>query len=196
MVKTTLSQKSIQSHPISLRMLFSQICEKTQRHRCILEGQNPSLIIGDSDYLLPFVLEEQIEEQTQCGLFPLYPPPTPSATHANLYSSSLKVVNLQKSGKSSSKAEALLFNPLVTKILIKSSALKRVSHAERKSQSVASCIAQDWERKTATARREASPHRGNEIDTRPSEQKGMPALRSDEKEKNVAAKGDQLYTWT
>jgi hypothetical protein len=124
-------------------MLFSQICEKTQRHRCILEGQNPSLIIGDSDDLLPFVLEEQIEEQTQCGLFPLYPPPTPSATHANLYSSSLKVVNLQKSGKSSSKAEALLFNPLVTKILIKSSALKRVSHAERKSQSVASCIAQD-----------------------------------------------------
>jgi hypothetical protein len=62
-------------------MLFSQIREKTQGHRCILEGPNPGLIIGDSDDFIPFVLEEQ----TQFCLFPLYPPLTSSARHADLY---------------------------------------------------------------------------------------------------------------
>jgi hypothetical protein len=49
-------------------------------------------------------------------------------------------VNLQKSGKSSSKDEALLFNPLVSKILIKRSALKRVSHAERKQRNLLQAV--------------------------------------------------------
>ena len=105
--------------PTSSRLLFSQIRAKTQARRCILEGPNPGHIIGDSGDFIPFVLEEQ----TQFCLFPLYPPPTSSARHADLYSSSMKSVNLKKSGKSSSKAEALLFNPLVTKILLKRSAL-------------------------------------------------------------------------
>jgi hypothetical protein len=109
-------------------MLFSQIRTKIQGHRCILEEPNPSLIIGDTGDFIPFVLEEQ----TQFCMFPLYPPPTSSARHADLYSSPMKVVNLEKSGKSSSKAEALIFNPLVPKILFKRSVLKRVSHADRK----------------------------------------------------------------
>jgi hypothetical protein len=50
----------------------------------------------------------------------------------------MKVVNLEKSGKSSSKAEALMFNPLISKILLKRSVLKRVSHADRKQRNVAS----------------------------------------------------------
>ena len=45
--------------PTSSRMLFSQIRAKIQGHRCILEGPNPGLIIGDSVDFIPFVLEEQ-----------------------------------------------------------------------------------------------------------------------------------------
>jgi hypothetical protein len=44
----------------------------------------------------------------------------------------LVVLNLEESGKSSSKAHALIFNPLVSKILLKRSALKRASHADSK----------------------------------------------------------------
>ncbi len=55
----------------------------------------------------------------------MYPPPTSSAGHAGLYGSSMRVLNLEGSGKSSSKAHALTFNPLVSKILLKRSALKR-----------------------------------------------------------------------
>jgi hypothetical protein len=52
--------------------------------------------------------------------------------YSTLYSSSMRVLNLEESGKSSSKAHALIFNPLVSKILLKRSALKRASHADRK----------------------------------------------------------------
>jgi hypothetical protein len=65
-------------------------------------------------------------------MFPMYPPPTSSARHAGLYSSLMRVLNLEGSGKSSSKAHALIFNPLVSKILLKRSALKRASQADIK----------------------------------------------------------------
>ena len=58
--------------PASARQLFSQIRAKIQGHRCILEGPNPSLIIGATGDFIPFVLEEQ----TQFCLLPMYPPPT------------------------------------------------------------------------------------------------------------------------
>jgi hypothetical protein len=114
--------------PTAARMLFSQVRAKNQGHRCILDGLNPGLIIGDTGDFIPFV----IEEETQFCMFPMYPPPTSSARHAGLYSSSMRVLNLKESGKSSSKAHALVFNPLVSKILLKRSALKRASHADRK----------------------------------------------------------------
>jgi hypothetical protein len=114
--------------PIAARMLFSQVRAKTQGNRCILEGLNPGLMIGDTGDLIPFV----IEEQTQFCMFPMYPPPKSSARHVDLYSSSMRVLNLEKSGKSSSKAHALIFNPLVSKILLKRSVLKRASHADRR----------------------------------------------------------------
>ena len=114
--------------PTAARMLFSQVRAKKQGHRCFLDGPNPGLIIGDTGDFIPFV----IEEETQFCMFPMYPPPTSSARHAGLYSSSMRVLNLQGSGKSSSRAHALIFNPLVSKILLKRSALKRVSHADRK----------------------------------------------------------------
>ena len=79
--------------PTSSRMLFSQIRAKIQGHRCILEGPNPGLIIGDSGDFIPFVLEEQ----TEFCLFPMYPPLTASARHAELYSSSMHVIDLAKS---------------------------------------------------------------------------------------------------
>jgi hypothetical protein len=44
----------------------------------------------------------------------------------------MRVLNLEGSGKSSSKAHALIFNPLVSKILLKRSALKRASQADIK----------------------------------------------------------------
>jgi hypothetical protein len=109
-------------------MLFSQVRVKRQGHRCILDGPNPGLIIGDTGDFVPFV----IEEETQFCMFPMYPPPTSSARHAGLYSSSMRVLNLEGSGKSSSKAHALIFNPLVSKILLKRSALKRASQADIK----------------------------------------------------------------
>jgi hypothetical protein len=114
--------------PTAARMLFSQVRAKIQGHRCNLEGPKPGLIIGDTGDFIPFV----IEEQTQFCMFPMYPPPTSSARHADLYSSCMRVLNLEKSGKSSSKAHALIFNPLVSKILLKRSVLKRASHADRK----------------------------------------------------------------
>ena len=78
--------------------------------------------------LSPFV----IEEETQFCMFPMYPPPTSSARHAGLYSSSMRVLNLQGSRKSSINAHALIFNPLVSRILLKRSALKRASQADIK----------------------------------------------------------------
>jgi hypothetical protein len=114
--------------PTSARMLFSQVRVKKQGHRSILDGPNPGLIIGDTGDFIPFV----IEEETQFCMFPMYPPPTSSARHAGLYSSSMRVLNLEGSGKSSSKAHALIFNPLVSKILLKRSALKRASQADIK----------------------------------------------------------------
>ncbi len=114
--------------PTSARMLFSQVRVKRQGHRSILDGPNPGLIIGDTGDFVPFV----IEEETQFYMFPLYPPPTSSARHAGLYSSSMRVLNLEGSGKSSSKAHALIFNPIVSKILLKLSALKRASQADIK----------------------------------------------------------------
>jgi hypothetical protein len=97
----------------SSRMLFSHIRAKIQGHRCILEDPNPGLIIGNSGDFVPFVLEEQ----TQFCPFPMYPPPTASARHAELYSSSMHVIDLAKTGKKS-KEHALVFNPLVSKILL------------------------------------------------------------------------------
>jgi hypothetical protein len=114
--------------PTSARMLFSQVRSKKQGHRSILDGPNPGLIIGDTGDFVPLV----IEEETQFCMFPMYPPPTSSARHAGLYSSSMRVLNLEGSGKSSSKAHALIFNPLVSKILLKRSALKRASQADIK----------------------------------------------------------------
>ena len=64
------SQKSALS--TSARMLFSQVRVKRQGHRCILDGPNPGLIIGDTGDFVPFV----IEEETQFCMFPMYPPPT------------------------------------------------------------------------------------------------------------------------
>jgi hypothetical protein len=114
--------------PTAARMLFSQVRAKQQGHRCVLDGPNPGLIICDTNDFVPFV----IEEETQFCMFPMHPPPTSSARHAGLYSSSMRVLNLEGSGKSSSKAHALIFNPLVSKILLKRSALKRASHADIK----------------------------------------------------------------
>ena len=59
--------------PTSARMLFLQVRVKRQGHRCILDGPNPGLIIGDTGDFVPFV----IEEETQFCMFPMYPPPTP-----------------------------------------------------------------------------------------------------------------------
>jgi hypothetical protein len=114
--------------PTAARMLFSQVRAEKQGHRCVLNGPNPGLIIGDTGDFIPFV----IEEETRVCMFPMYPPPASSARHAGLYSSSMRVLNLEESGKSSSKPHALIFNPLVSKILLKRSALKRASHADRK----------------------------------------------------------------
>ena len=114
--------------PTAARMLFSQIRNKKQGHRCILDGPNPGLIIGDSGDFVPFV----IEEETQFCMFAMYPPPTSSARHAGLCSLSMRVLNLEGSGKGSSKAHALIFNPLVSQILLKCSALKRASQADIK----------------------------------------------------------------
>ena len=108
-------------------MLFSQIRAKIQGHRCFLEGPNPGLIIGDSGDFIPLVLEEQ----TQFCLFPMYPPPTASARHAELYSSSMHVIDLAKIGKKS-KEHDLVFNPLVSKFLLKRSLIKKITHADRK----------------------------------------------------------------
>jgi hypothetical protein len=114
--------------PTAARMLFSQFRAKKQGHRCVLDGPSPGLIIGDSGQFIQFV----IEEETQFCMFPMHPPPTSSARYAGLCSSSMRVLNLEGSGKSSSKAHALIFNPLVSKILLKRSALKRASHADIK----------------------------------------------------------------
>jgi hypothetical protein len=114
--------------PTSARMLFSQVRAKKQGHRCILDGLNPGLIISDTSDFVPFV----IEEETQFCMFPMYPPPASSARYAGLYSSSMRVLNLEESGESSSKTHALIFNPLALKILLKRPALKRASHAGRK----------------------------------------------------------------
>jgi hypothetical protein len=93
--------------PTAARMLFSQVRAKKQGHRCILEGLKPGLIIGNTGDFIPFV----IEEETQFCMFPMYPPPTSSARHAGLDSLSMRALNLEESGKSSSKAHALIFNP-------------------------------------------------------------------------------------
>ena len=45
--------------PTAARMLFSQVRAKKQGHRCILEGPNPGLIIGDTGDFIPFVIEEE-----------------------------------------------------------------------------------------------------------------------------------------
>jgi hypothetical protein len=47
--------------PTAARMLFSQVPAKKQGHRCILDGPNPGLIIGDSEDFVPFVIEEETQ---------------------------------------------------------------------------------------------------------------------------------------
>ena len=121
--------------PTSARQLFSQIRAKIQGHRCILEGPNPGLIIGATGDFIPFVLEEQ----TQFCLLPMYPPPTSSARHADLYSSSMHVIDLSKTGKKT-KEHALIFNPLVSKILLKRSLLKKYTCADRKQRKLLQAV--------------------------------------------------------
>jgi len=53
------------------------------------------------------------------------------ARHADLYSSSMHVIDLSKTGKKT-KEHALIFNPLVSKILFKRSLLKKYTRADRK----------------------------------------------------------------
>ena len=50
-------------------MLFSQVRAEKQGHRCILDGSNPGLIIGDTGDFIPFVIEE--ETQFACFQFTL-----------------------------------------------------------------------------------------------------------------------------
>jgi len=113
-------------------MLFSQIRAKIQGHRCILDGPNPGLIIGNTGDFIPFVTEEG----TQFCLLPMYPPPSSAARHAGFYSTSMRVLNLNKSGESSMKAQVLIANPLVTRILIKRSKIKRATAADRKQRNL------------------------------------------------------------
>jgi hypothetical protein len=42
-------------------MLFSQVRAKKQGHRCILDGLNPGLTIGDTGDFIPFVVEEETQ---------------------------------------------------------------------------------------------------------------------------------------
>ena len=116
--------------PTSSRMLFSQIRAKLQGHRCFLDGPNPGMLLGDTGDFIPFV----VEEETSFCLVPMYPPPTASARHSGLYSSSMRVIDMQKCGSRSriSNAIALAFNPLVSKILLKRSAVKRFTANDRK----------------------------------------------------------------
>jgi len=72
-----------------------------------------------------------LEKQTQFCLLPMHPPPTSSARHADLYSSSMHVIDLSKTGKKT-KEHALTFNPLVSEILLKRSLLKKYTCADRK----------------------------------------------------------------
>ncbi len=72
------------------------------------------------------------DEDTQFCMLPMYPPSTSAARHAGLYSSSMRVLNLNKTGKSSTKAQALIANPLVSRILIKRSNIKRATAADRR----------------------------------------------------------------
>lgn len=118
--------------PTAARMLFSQIRAKIQGHRCILDGPNPGLIIGNTGDFIPFVTEEG----TQFCLLPMYPPPSSAARHAGFYSTSMRVLNLNKSGESSMKAQVLIANPLVTRILIKRSKIKRATAADRKQRNL------------------------------------------------------------
>jgi len=108
-------------------MLFSQVRAKLQGHRCILDGPSPGLILGDTGDFIPFV----IEEESQFCLFPMYPPPTSSARHSGIYSSSMRVIDMNTCGSASAKSYALTFNPLVSKITLKRPA-KRFAAAERK----------------------------------------------------------------
>ena len=67
----------------------------------------------------------------------MLPPPTSAAArHAGLYSSSMCELNLNKTGKSSTKAQALIANPLVFRILIKRSNIKRATAADRKQRNL------------------------------------------------------------
>ncbi|MFN9900134.1 MAG: hypothetical protein ACK55Z_15360, partial [bacterium] len=61
----------------------------------------------------------------------MYPPLTASARHAELYSSSMHVIDLAKTDKKS-KEHALVFNPLVSKFSLKRSLTKKITHTDRK----------------------------------------------------------------
>ena len=114
--------------PNSSRMLFSQVRAKLQGHRCFLDGPTPGMLLGDTGDFIPFV----IEEETQFCLVPMFPPPTTSARHSGLYSSSMRVIDMEKCGSLASKELALAaFNPLVSKILLRRSSVKRITAAER-----------------------------------------------------------------
>lgn len=119
--------------PNSARMLFSQVRAKLQGHRCIMEGPSPGLILGDTGEFVPFV----IEEDTQFCLFPMYPPPSTTARHSGMYSTSMRVVDMNTCGSTTLKSSALAFNgnPLVSRILLKRK-IKRVAAAERKQRKV------------------------------------------------------------
>ena len=52
----------------------------------------------------------------------------------------MRVLDLNKSSKSSARAQALIFNPLVSKILLKYSAMKKESQADRKQRNLLQAV--------------------------------------------------------
>jgi len=99
---------------------FSQVRAKLHGHRCILEGPNPGLIIGDTNDFIQFVTKEE----TGYCLLPMFPPPSYLTVHIGIYS------NLMRGWLIWTReitATALCFNPLVKRILLNRSIAKRLS---------------------------------------------------------------------
>lgn len=90
--------------PMSGRQLFSQIRAKQQGHRCFLDGPKPGLLVrGDENQFIPFVEDG---DKGYC-LFPMHPPPSPIARHADLTASSMRVVNLNQHSEFAAPAHAM-----------------------------------------------------------------------------------------
>jgi hypothetical protein len=76
-------------------------------------------IAGTKDFI-PFVTEED----TGYCLLPMFPPPSSATRHTGIYSTSMRVINMNAGNNS---ATALSFNPLVQRILLNRSIAKRLS---------------------------------------------------------------------